>query len=194
MSEFLFTCTKRFPVFTEQARGRKLNRADAEFTACPIWQQTIRRLPGSTIQRWPSAAAVRRAHAWNAQTIWSPSNFTIKREFTNAKGTTYSFTGTKIRLSDVDGGPRPAGWTSALLLLNGGHGFHGGVVQVLRCCDGQAALRQDPLGLVHVGSWQRREENGYGGGASRRGQTRGSADGGGWAGLRVRGGKFLRQR
>lgn len=35
--------------------------------------------------------------------------------------------------------------------LDGGHGLDGGVVQVLRRRDGQAALAQDPLGLVHVG-------------------------------------------
>lgn len=64
----------------------------------------------------------------------------------------------------MGGGPRPAGWDSALLLLNGGHGFHGGVVQVLRCGDGQAALRQDPLGLVYVGSWQTRRKRLWGGG------------------------------
>lgn len=36
-------------------------------------------------------------------------------------------------------------------LPDGGHSFDGGVVQVLGRRDGQAALAQDPLGLVHVG-------------------------------------------
>lgn len=70
-----------------------------------------------------------------------------------------SFTGSEITALGVDGGLTPAaglcdGQRSAaeLLLLDGGDRFHSGVVQVLRCCDGQAALRQDPLGLVHVGS------------------------------------------
>lgn len=40
----------------------------------------------------------------------------------------------------------------AFSLPDGGHGFDGGVVQVLRRRDGQAALAQDPLGLVHVGA------------------------------------------
>lgn len=49
----------------------------------------------------------------------------------------------------VAGGGRSV---ARLLLLNGGDGFHRGVVQVVGGHDGQAALRQDPLGLVHVGS------------------------------------------
>lgn len=178
MSGFLFTGTKRLPEFREQARGRKFNGAQAEFTACPI-----RRLPGSTIQSWLSAAAVGPADAWNAQTIWSSSDFKIPKKrnlqtqkvplvvLQELKSDCQTWTAGRDRRAET-GGPRPAGQNSALLLLNGGHGLHGGVVQVLRCGDGQAALRQDPLGLVHVGSWQRGEENGYRGGVPTRSNQR----------------------
>lgn len=84
----------------------------------------------------------------------------------------------------MDGVLRPAsgslgrteGWNPALLLLNGGHRFRCGVVQVLRRCDGQAAVRQDPLGLVHVGSWQG-EESGYSGVPPARSNLLGVKDG-----------------
>lgn len=46
-------------------------------------------------------------------------------------------------------------WLVNFLLLNGGHCFHGGVIQVFRCCDWQAALVQNPFGLVDIGSWQK---------------------------------------
>lgn len=61
---------------------------------------------------------------------------------------------------------------TGLLLLDGGDRFRGCVVQVLRCCDGQAALRQDPLGLVHIGSWQEKETVT----AARPGGAKGSAE------------------
>lgn len=52
------------------------------------------------------------------------------------------------------------GWTDGarlarlLLFLDGGDRLLGGVVQVFRRCDGQAALRQNPLGLLDVGPWR----------------------------------------
>lgn len=49
-----------------------------------------------------------------------------------------------------------SGHAESFLFLDGGHGFLGGVVQVVRCRDGQAALAQNPLGLVDVGPWQTR--------------------------------------
>lgn len=61
---------------------------------------------------------------------------------------------------------------TGLLLLDGGDRFRGCVVQVLRCCDGQAALRQDPLGLVHIGSWQEKKTVT----AARPGGAKGSAE------------------
>lgn len=44
------------------------------------------------------------------------------------------------------------GYTASFLFLDGGHGFLGSVVQVLCRCDGQAALGQNPLGLMDVGA------------------------------------------
>lgn len=58
-------------------------------------------------------------------------------------------------------GGAPLDTPPLFLFLDGSHGFDGGVVQVLRCCDGQAALVQDPLGLVNVGPWG---QGGFGGG------------------------------
>lgn len=48
-------------------------------------------------------------------------------------------------------------WLERFLFLDGGHGFHGGVIQIFCCCDGQAALGQNPLGLMDVGPWQTQE-------------------------------------
>lgn len=42
----------------------------------------------------------------------------------------------------------------SFLFVDGRHDFLGGVVQVLCRGDGQAALTQDPLGLVDVGPWE----------------------------------------
>lgn len=44
-----------------------------------------------------------------------------------------------------------------ILFLDGGHSFLGGVVQVFCGRDGQAALGQNPFGLVDVGPWQTQE-------------------------------------
>lgn len=49
------------------------------------------------------------------------------------------------------------GYIESFLLLDGGHCFLGGVIQVVCGGDGQAALGQNPLGLVHVGSQQTQE-------------------------------------
>ena len=49
-------------------------------------------------------------------------------------------------------------YAGSFLFLDGGHCFLGGVIQVLRRCDGQAALSQNPLGLVDVGPWQTQED------------------------------------
>lgn len=45
------------------------------------------------------------------------------------------------------------------LFPDGGHCFLGGVIQVLCWCDWQAALSQNPLGLVDVGPWKTQEDS-----------------------------------
>lgn len=44
------------------------------------------------------------------------------------------------------------------LFPDGGHCLLGSIFQVLRCRDGQAALSEDPLGLVHVGPWNTQDD------------------------------------
>lgn len=57
--------------------------------------------------------------------------------------------GADLRMNVGVGGGQS--YIESFLFLDGGHCFPGSVIQVFCCCDGQAALRQNPLGLVDVG-------------------------------------------
>lgn len=97
-----------------------------------------------------------------------------KKEFTNAKGTTYSFTGTKIRLSDVDGGPRPAGRDRRFYFLMAATALTAASSRFSAAVMGRPLSVRILLASCTLVPDKRREENGYGGGRPDEAQPEGA--------------------